>query len=138
MNIKELLENKFKDSIKEIEFLGGILTITTSNEVKDQTYFMDLVDKFLIQNNINTDELDIIVQSPGLDLEVDMNNIDRYVGETLRFELKKAFLSQNVLVAQLLENKEDELLVKWNNKGQFRKVKINKENILNIELYVKF
>ncbi|TNK89382.1 hypothetical protein C4M83_05675, partial [Mycoplasmopsis pullorum] len=78
------------------------------------------------------------VLSKGVETNISLDDVENYINQKLKFFLDKAYLTHNIFVGEVLEVLENEILIKWNDHGQFRKIKLDKNNLNKIELYIKF
>ncbi|WP_036451746.1 ribosome assembly cofactor RimP [Mycoplasma buteonis] len=142
MDYKKLLNEQFGNKVLEAKltnFSGTTLEVVLDtdnlNEVEN---FSRSLSQFLETQTWFKDEYNLEVLSRGDDLNLDKHNLSSHVGEMVKINTIKSFESLNTFVVELLEDNETEVLVRWNKKGQFRKIKLSKDNISSIEKYIKF
>ncbi|ENY69828.1 Hypothetical protein, DUF150 family [Mycoplasmopsis bovigenitalium 51080] len=80
----------------------------------------------------------ILIHSPGTDLKIDLQNINEFINEDLEIKLNKNENKVDKYIAKLLEVHDEYLLIKWNQRGNIRKIKLQKDNIFSISKYIKF
>ncbi|WP_426460955.1 hypothetical protein [Mycoplasma hafezii] len=142
MDYKKLLNEQFDGKILEAKLVNNL---GTTLEVVLNSTNLDEVEKFSreLYDYLETqswfkDEYNLEVLSKGSDLTLDVNNLADSIGTMVKFHTVKSFEGLNTFVAELLEEEDTRILVKWNKKGQFRKVWFDKANISSIETYIKF
>ncbi|QBF34344.1 ribosome assembly cofactor RimP [Mycoplasmopsis phocirhinis] len=90
-------------------------------------------------NTQNIERFDsICVHSPGISLDYSLTELHNHVGEEILIKLHKNENKVNEYKATLLEVFEDAILLRWNQKGNIRKIKLAKSNIASVQKYVKF
>lgn len=142
MNWLDLLQKEFGDDVIEAKetYMDSMLILDIT--VK----YTDLVNINTISTKINNwfdsqniDRFDSIsIHSPGVNLNYNIDELQNHINEDLLIKLHKNENQTDHYKAQLLEVESDSILVKWNQKGNIRKIKINKNNILSVEKYIKF
>ncbi|QIW61894.1 ribosome assembly cofactor RimP [Mycoplasmopsis gallinacea] len=142
MDYKKILNEHFGDLILDAKM---VFDPESSLEITINTDSLDVVTEqsrkivdFLESQTWFKDSWNVIVLSKGTDLNVNLDNVTNYIGQMVTFNLHKSFEGQNVFNVEILEDLGDEILVRWNNKGNFRKIKLNKSNITKAEKYIKF
>ncbi|WP_029608542.1 ribosome assembly cofactor RimP [Mycoplasma simbae] len=142
MNWKHILQTQFGEVILDAkeENIDGLiaLDITVKHTQMEQVNNASRqINEFLDTQNI--DRFDTIsIHSPGLELNYTVESLSDHVGEDLKIKLVKAQNKTNELVSNLLEVNEQEIVVKWNQKGNIRKITIDKGNIASVEKHIKF
>ncbi|RIV16820.1 ribosome assembly cofactor RimP [Mycoplasmopsis gallopavonis] len=142
MDYKKILSEQFPDAILDAKLINGaspILEITVdTKDLNDVENYSRKIYAFLETQSWFKDDYALEVLSKGTDLVLDKNNLTQSLGQMIKIKTYKSFEGLNSFVAELLEDKAEEIVVKWNKKGQFRKITFNKENIESIEIYIKF
>ncbi|WP_029905430.1 ribosome assembly cofactor RimP [Mycoplasmopsis opalescens] len=120
MNLLEITVNKH--DLEQIELISQKIN-----------FYFDSLDK-----NI-TDQIDsLTILSPGVSSDIQFEELSGYIGKNLFIKLKKSENKTMEYIAVLLEVNNDNILIKWNSKGNIRKIQVSKENIKQIEEYIKF
>ena len=66
-----------------------------------------------------------------------MENINFYINEYILIETSKHYLEKQKWEGDLIENNQDHIILKINNKGRFQKLKILKQDIVFIKTTAK-
>ena len=141
MDITKLIKKNFNLVINayfEEEFGSTFLRVCV-----DKTNLNKLA-KTSLEINKYVDEMDkedqayfLDIFSPGTDQLFDVNKSKEYIGQNVKAILKKQIKSMLIFEGELISVEEDILVIKWNDKGQFRKQDIKFNNIEKIETYIK-
>ncbi|MBU4691032.1 hypothetical protein [Mycoplasma zalophi] len=137
MNIIEEILNKFTNQVSQCKWLntpeGRFLSIElNTHDLNEVTLITKEINNFI--DEIDTESnyyLDIF--SKGVDLEISLNEINDYVDKKIEITLKEPYKDKKVIQIIFKEEKDDELFGRINNKGQFQKIFIKKENIHKIQ-----
>ncbi|MBU4690416.1 ribosome assembly cofactor RimP [Mycoplasma sp. ES3157-GEN-MYC] len=90
-------------------------------------------------DNENIDRFDgLEVHSPGINLSYEVNELNNHIGENLLIKLYKTENKVNEYICTLLQFNDADIIIKWNQKGNIRKIKVDKSNILSVEKFIKF
>ncbi|BBU47521.1 ribosome assembly cofactor RimP [Mycoplasmopsis felis] len=143
MNYKEILENEFGSIIIDAKLVknefGNTLEIITSfNNLSDVENISKKISVFLDSQKWFKDDYNLEVLSKGQDTTINIDEIEQYKDKELKIQTIKSFEGNNSFIVKFIEQKDGFLVFKWNKKGQFRKIQISKDNISNIEIYIKF
>ncbi|WP_322900730.1 ribosome assembly cofactor RimP [Mycoplasmopsis felis] len=143
MNYKEILENEFGSIIIDAKLVknefGNTLEIITSfNNLSDVENISKKISFFLDSQKWFKDDYNLEVLSKGQDTTINIDEIEQYKDKELKIQTIKSFEGNNSFIVKFIEQKDGFLVFKWNKKGQFRKIQISKDNISNIEIYIKF
>ncbi|WP_322876149.1 ribosome assembly cofactor RimP [Mycoplasmopsis felis] len=143
MNYKEILENEFGSIIIDAKLVknefGNTLEIITSfNNLLDVENISKKISVFLESQKWFKDDYNLEVLSNGQDTTINIDEIEQYKDKELKIQTIKSFEGNNSFIVKFIEQKDGFLVFKWNKKGQFRKIQISKDNISNIEIYIKF
>ncbi|WP_416322481.1 ribosome assembly cofactor RimP [Mycoplasmopsis felis] len=143
MNYKEILENEFGSIIIDAKLVknefGNTLEIITSfNNLSDIENISKKISVFLDSQKWFKDDYNLEVLSKGQDTTINIDEIEQYKDKELKIQTIKSFEGNNSFIVKFIEQKDGFLVFKWNKKGQFRKIQISKDNISNIEIYIKF
>lgn len=143
MNYKEILENEFGSIIIDAKLVknefGNTLEIITSfNNLSDVENISKKISVFLESQKWFKDDYNLEVLSKGQDTTINIDEIEQYKDKELKIQTIKSFEGNNSFIVKFIEQKDGFLVFKWNKKGQFRKIQISKDNISNIEIYIKF
>ena len=129
---KRLQENfpDVKNVILEKEFGHYFLRIEIQkSKLTEITDISRKISEYLDETNLVKHEYYLDVFSSGVDQEIDLSNIEKYIDQYIYVELKKNVKSKISFEATLITVGEESITIKWNNKGRFQKVDISKENI---------
>ncbi|WP_322902706.1 LSm family protein [Mycoplasmopsis felis] len=143
MNYKEILENEFGSIIIDAKLVknefGNTLEIITSfNNLSDVENISKKISVFLDSQKWFKDDYNLEVLSKGQDTAINIDEIEQYKDKELKIQTIKSFEGNNSFIVKFIEQKDGFLVFKWNKKGQLRKIQISKDNISNIEIYIKF
>ncbi|WP_322875817.1 ribosome assembly cofactor RimP [Mycoplasmopsis felis] len=143
MNYKEILENEFGSIIIDSKLVknefGNTLEIITSfNNLSDVENISKKISVFLDSQKWFKDDYNLEVLSKGQDTAINIDEIEQYKDKELKIQTIKSFEGNNSFIVKFIEQKDGFLVFKWNKKGQLRKIQISKDNISNIEIYIKF
>lgn len=142
MNWKLLLAQHFNEVIDAKETVEDgmqILDITLSHS--DLNHINDAsikINKFL-DENANIERFDsIVIHSPGLIDDIDFASLSQFIGQDIEIFLQKNENGVNKYNALLLEDNDQSIKIKWNQKGNIRKIDVDKSNIIKIKRHFKF
>ncbi|MCU9932272.1 ribosome assembly cofactor RimP [Mycoplasmopsis felis] len=143
MNYKEILENEFGSIIIDAKLVknefGNTLEIITSfNNLSDVENISKKISVFLDSQKWFKDDYNLEVLSKGQETTINIDEIEQYKDKELKIQTIKSFEGNNSFIVKFIEQKDGFLVFKWNKKGQLRKIQISKDNISNIEIYIKF
>lgn len=143
LNYKEDLKNRFGDAIIDAklisEFGQQILEVTVdANDLIQVNKWTTLLNEYLESVTWFKDEYALTVMSKGEKLEYEFDELVDKIGAFIKVKLNKSVNKHDIYIGELLEFNDGEILLKWNDHGQFRKIKLTKKDINNIEKYIKF
>ncbi|WKX02534.1 hypothetical protein [Candidatus Mycoplasma mahonii] len=142
MTVKDQIIKKFAKYASKVfwekrdsdEFLCVELNISNFDEVinisKDISSFVDQID-------YSSGEYFLDIYSRGTDYDIEFKNIKNNLGKTMKIELNKAIEDKIIFIGELVSYDDKSLSIEWNNKGQFKNIKIITENIKKINLFSK-
>ncbi|QJR44277.1 hypothetical protein [Mycoplasma miroungirhinis] len=137
MNIIDEILKKFTTQISYCKWLntpeGRFLSIElNTHDLKEVNLITKEINNFIdeIDTNVNY-YLDIF--SKGIDLNIPFDELNNYIDKKIEITLNQPYKDKKVIEIILKENKIDELFGKINNKGQFQKIYIKKDNINKIQ-----
>lgn len=142
MGLDKQIEKEFKNLVikaffeKELghDFLRVQLNITGMEEVAVASRkISDFIDE--VDDSDNAFYLDIF--SKGAELAIDQTNVKDYLNQNIRVELNDTLKTKDSFEGELIEIKSEEIIVRWNAKGQFRKQPIAFTNIKSMNLSLK-
>lgn len=142
MDFKDILSKEFGRIILDanLKFIGTDKTleivVDSRNLEEVEKYTRQIYSYLETQDWFKTTWI-LEVLSKGSDTNIKIDELVDFIGKKVIINLRKPFDSQNSLVAEILEDNEDKILLKWNKKGQFKKIELEKENIIKICLYFK-
>lgn len=96
-----------------------------------------IISKIIDQIDQSDENYYLNIFSSGTEKEIEIKNINLFIGENIFVEINKHLLDKNKWEGELIENNKDEIVLKINNKGRFQKIKIKKDNILFIKVTAK-
>lgn len=141
MDINMILTSEFSEVNKayfekeaNFEFLRVEVKLRDLNEVVE---ISKKISQFLDDKDVISKEYYLDVFSAGTDENIQIENMKDYIGENVKVVLNKNIKEFSEFIGELIEVNTDEILIKWNAKGQFRKQQISIDNIKNINKYVK-
>ncbi|KKB26711.1 hypothetical protein MM26B8_04810 [Mycoplasmopsis meleagridis] len=143
MNWENLLKKEFGEIILETKKINenGMIIL----DVKINSHDSKIVEKYtyLINNfidrkvNTNLDFDYLSVSSAGLKIDYKIDELDKLINEYVEIYLNKSLNKKDLFIGQLLQNEENSILLKWNDKGQFKKQVITKDLISKIKKHIK-
>lgn len=141
MTIDAKIKNSFEEVTKayfEKEANANFLRVEVIHRDMDKiTELSRKINEFVDENDKSDAQYFLDIFSPGTDEEFDVASASEHVGKNIYVSLNKNISSNEFFIGELIEVKENEITVKWNAKGQFRKQPIDKENIKMIKHYAK-
>ncbi|VEU70593.1 ribosome assembly cofactor RimP [Mycoplasmopsis glycophila] len=143
MDYKNLLKEQFpNDIILEAKLINSndpiLEVVLNTRDLSVVEEYSRKIFTFLETQTWYKDNYSLEVLSRGDDLNLDKNDLGNNLGQMVKITTHKSFEGLNIFIAELLSESDDKILVKWNKKGQFRKIEFNKDNIIKIESYIKF
>ncbi|ADN68697.1 conserved hypothetical protein [Mycoplasmopsis fermentans JER] len=143
MNWKEILEKQFGSQILEAKIIEEddlkLLDISVNyHDLNKVEEISKQLNEFIDSNYPSLDIDSLSIHSPGVELTYKTDELGKHIGEMLTIKLNKSIEKQDKFNGKLLEVLEGKIQISWNNKGQFRKVFIDKNNIVKVEKYIKF
>lgn len=141
MTLEEKIKNEFNEITKayfDKEAGAKFLRIEVIHRDIDKiTDLSRRLNTFIDENDKSDTQFYLDVFSPGTDQEFDVAQAQENVGKNIYVEVNKQINSIGYFIGELVEANDEEIIVKWNNKGQFRKQQIEKSNIKMIKHYAK-
>lgn len=144
MNWKQILQKQFGEIILDVknEFAFSHPTLTVvlnKSNIEEVDKYTMLINAFLdanFEDKMNFDVLNIL--SKGTEIEIPLEELSNFKDTFATVTTKKSINGLNKINGQILHDRDNVLQLKWNNKGQFRTLKIEHSNILKVEKYIKF
>ncbi|EFF41304.1 ribosome assembly cofactor RimP [Mycoplasmopsis alligatoris] len=124
LEIKEIQNNKDKT----LEITLDCNDLLTVEKYSRQIY------EYLETNNLLDDSTNLEVFSKGSDIEIKLDEVNNHLNKKVLVGLKNPIQNLNPIPGKILSVSNDHIVLHWNNKGQFRKVEILKENITYIKV----
>lgn len=139
------IENTLKENFKEVnkayfEKEAGInyLRIEVNVRSLDKIAIISKsISDFLDVNDPSDANYYLDIFSPGTDEYFDAKDALNHIGENVQVTLKKNIKDKNEFIGEVLSADDNEVVVRWNAKGQFRKQPISIDNIEKIKKYIK-
>ncbi|VEU75532.1 Uncharacterised BCR, YhbC family COG0779 [Mycoplasmopsis maculosa] len=143
MNWKDFLQTKFNEIIKEAKIINednmSFLDITVSyTDLNEVDKISKEINEYIDQSNLTLDFDYLTIHSPGFKTNYEINELGEHIDELIDLDLKKSVNKLNHYTGKLLSVNEDSIVIHWNNKGQFRKIELEKNNIIKINKHIKF
>ncbi|TKA59586.1 hypothetical protein MBOVa_0060 [Mycoplasmopsis bovis 8790] len=143
MNWKNLLINKFENMITDVQLLkeDGLLILevtASSTDLKAIEELTKLINEYIDSLDVELDFDSLSVSSPGFKLDYVTDELGNHIGEIIDVKLNKNVNKLDFYTGELLEDDDESILIKWNCKGQFRKVKIEKSNIKKASMNIEY
>ncbi|MBZ4203348.1 ribosome assembly cofactor RimP [Mycoplasma tauri] len=137
MDWRKTLINEFCDQIIDVKFLNEnsmkLLDVTVSHtDIQSINELTNEINSYVDGLNVELEFEAISIHSPGFDSNYKIDELESHIGEVLDVKLIKNVDKKDFYTGELLEVSESSILLRWNCKGQFRKVNILKENISSI------
>ena len=100
--------------------------------------FSEKISPLLDKEDIIKESYYLDVSSPGSIREYEQKNLKKMITWYLEIKTKKPYLKDEyVLKGHLNKNNDENILLRVNQKGRFRNIKIEKEDIVSIKLAYK-
>ncbi|VEU76345.1 ribosome assembly cofactor RimP [Mycoplasmopsis columboralis] len=143
MDYSKILKDKFPEMVLSVAItnqdFGKTLSVELDTEdLEEVIKYTKLIDQYLEEENIYPQDMALEVLSRGEEITLDLNNLEKYLNKMVKLHFVKAVEKEQSMIAELLEVSDNQILVLWNQKGRMRKINIEKSNILNGEIYIKF
>lgn len=143
MNWKNLLVNKFGNTIADVKLLKEdgllILEVTAlSTDLKAIEELTKLINEYIDSLDVELDFDSLSVSSPGFKLDYETDELGNHIGEIIDVKLSQNVNKLDSYTGELLENDDESILLKWNCRGQFRKVRIEKSNIKKARMNIEY
>ncbi|WP_029513692.1 LSm family protein [Mycoplasmopsis primatum] len=143
MNWKKVLTDKFEGQIIDVQKTNedGItfLDITVSSkDLNSVDKLTKQINDFIDQLEANIDFDSLLVHSPGFTLDYKTDELEKHIGEKLDIKLFKSLNKFDFYTGELLADNEKSILIKWNCKGQFRNLEIDKQNIKSVSMNLDY
>lgn len=143
MDYSKILKEKFPEMVLSVSItnqdFGKTLSVELDTEdLEEVVKYTKLIDQYLEEENIYPQDMALEVLSRGEEITLDLNNLEKYLNKMVKLHFVKAVEKEQSMIAELLEVSDDQILVLWNQKGRMRKINIQRSNILNGEIYIKF
>ncbi|MCE6056716.1 ribosome assembly cofactor RimP [Mycoplasmopsis agalactiae] len=143
MNWKSLLVEKFGNKINDVKIVNedGLLileVIASSRDLKDIEELTKIVNDYIDSLNVEFDFDSLSISSPGFKMDYETDELGNHIGEIVDVKLNKNVNKLDFYTGEILENNPESILLKWNCKGQFRKVEIEKANIKKISMNIEY
>ncbi|UOE63577.1 ribosome assembly cofactor RimP [Mycoplasmopsis bovis] len=143
MNWKNLLVNKFRNTIADVKLLkeDGLLILevtASSTDLKAIEELTKLINEYIDSLDVELDFDSLSVSSPGFRLDYETDELGNHIGEIIDVKLNQNVNKLDSYTGELLEDDDESILLKWNCKGQFRKVRIEKSNIKKARMNIEY
>lgn len=143
MDYSKILKEKFPEMVLSVAItnqdFGKTLSVELDTEdLEEVIKYTKLIDQYLEEENIYPQDMALEVLSRGEEITLDLNNLEKYLNKMVKLHFVKAVDKEQSMIAELLEVSDNQILVLWNQKGRMRKINIERSNILNGEIYIKF
>ncbi|ATO31068.1 ribosome assembly cofactor RimP [Mycoplasmopsis bovirhinis] len=142
MDYKKLLTLQFGKiilSAKLTNTFGKTLEVTVDyNDLEKVQVISQEISAYLDNQDWFDDNYCLEVLSKGEALEIPLDKLENHLNKNLKIFLSRPFADQSILIAKLLEVTKEQIKLQWNQKGNIRKILINKTQINKIEKYIKF
>lgn len=142
MDYKKLLTLQFGKiilSAKLTNTFGKTLEVTVDyNDLEKVQAISQEISAYLDNQDWFDDNYCLEVLSKGEALEIPLDKLENHLNKNLKIFLSRPFADQSILIAKLLEVTKEQIKLQWNQKGNIRKILINKTQINKIEKYIKF
>ena len=136
------LKQKIDFEIKSIQFVNRdgfkFLDIELPDTDLETIEFKSKIISKIIDEIDDSNEMYYLnVFSSGTEKEIKLDNINFYINEYILIETSKHYLEKQKWEGDLIENNQDHIILKINNKGRFQKLKILKQDIVFIKTTAK-
>ena len=136
------LKQKIDFEIKSIQFVNRdgfkFLDIELPETDLETIEFKSKIISKIIDEIDDSNEMYYLnVFSSGTEKEIKLENINFYINEYILIETSKHYLEKQKWEGDLIENNQDHIILKINNKGRFQKLKILKQDIVFIKTTAK-
>ncbi|MCR8613346.1 MAG: hypothetical protein NC236_02585 [Mycoplasma sp.] len=142
--IKTEIQNLLKDEAKvnelffKKEFGNNFLKIELEFQNRNMDHITTLSKKisvFLDENNLIDVEYILDIYSSGTSFEIKIDELENYIDKKIEIFPEKQFYGLSSFVGKLKEIHDNDILVIWDQKGNMRKIKVEKSNIVKINKY---
>ena len=141
MEIKELLQKEIKEvrnAFLDKEFNMNFLRVEVSTkDLKSIEEISKRISALLDEKDPIDGEYFLDVFSPGTDQEFDPKDSKDHINEHVKVELFKNIKDMDEFIGDLIDADDENMTIKWNAKGQFKKTQISIDNIKIIKKYSK-
>ncbi|MBN3535030.1 ribosome assembly cofactor RimP [Mycoplasma procyoni] len=138
MEILQKIKENFSDVLEVYFEKEGVLKFlrvkTALRSLSDIETLSRKISDFIDKHDTGTEEFYLDVFSKGAEEEVKIEDLDNFIEKNLQVWLSP----DHFILGNLLENKEDSIILKVNKKGRIAKEEITKEKINKINTYIKF
>lgn len=142
MDVKQTLQSKFpevKDAFFETEVGALFLRIELSIRDFDEVVKVsEAINAFLDANEPTEKEYFLDIYSAGTETQLEVSELDKHIDAYMEVKLNKNIKDKDCFIGNLISVDENQIIIRWNAKGQFRKQEITKENIKSVNLATKF
>ncbi|QZE12161.1 hypothetical protein [Mycoplasma sp. Ms02] len=145
MDLRSILKNQFGDIIidakqKQDKLFGFgtgaevILDVTDLESLEKHTaQIIDFMKTFSWYDDLAF----VNIESKGEGDELDLSDLSKHVDQRVKLHFRKSFNGNQTIIVDILEDKGDTVLVKWNDHGRIRKLEFKKDELTNVEKYYK-
>ena len=97
-----------------------------------------LISELLDEHDFTETAYTLDVSSLGIEKPIDVNRLDKYVGKYVNLHLANPYKGKNTLEGDLVEVKDDQVLLTYKDKTRDIKCELNKKDIDKARLAIKF
>ena len=141
MDIQKILKNEFElvnkayfEKESGVNFLRIEVNLRNLEEIAKLS---SKISEFLDENDPSEEVYYLDIFSPGTDEEFDPKEANLYIGKNILVNLKNSIKGMNEFIGEILSFENNEITIRWNAKGQFRKQIIAIDNIETIKTFTK-
>lgn len=102
------------------------------------TEVSSLISELLDEHDFTEAAYTLDVSSLGIEKPIDVNRLDKYVGKYVNLHLANPYKGKNTLGGDLVEVKDDQVLLMYKDKTRDIKCELNKKDIDKARLAIKF
>lgn len=153
MSLENEILNLIEKPINELGYFNVSVSFTRENKNNYLRVLIDKDDPISLDDIIKVndlispllDEKDLIseayildVSSYGVEKKIDVNNLQKYVGKYVNIHLTHPYRGENYLEGDLVEVKEDTVILNYRNKTRLISAEVEKRYIDKARLAIKF
>lgn len=153
MSLENEILNLIEKPINELGYFNVSVSFTRENKnnylrvlidkddpisLNDIIKVNDLISPLLDEKDLISEAYILDVSSYGVEKNIDVNNLQKYVGKYVNIHLTHPYKGENYLEGDLVEVKEDTVILNYRNKTRLISAEVEKKYIDKARLAIKF